>query len=354
MRPLGQTGLLVSALGLGTMGFGGRRGFAAAGRVGLDEARKQVDICLEAGVNLFDTADIYSDGDSEEILGRALAERREDVVLATKVGGVTGPGPNDVGLSRRHVIAACEASLRRLGTDYIDLYQLHRWDGLTPLEETLSALDTLIDQGKVRYVGSSNFAGWQLMKALAISDARRLPRFCSQQAYYSLVAREAENELVPVALDQGVGLLGWSPLAGGFLSGKYRRGEAAPQGSRRAAWGDPGTIDEERGYAILDELSAIAAERGATVPQVALRWLIEQPGVTSVVVAARTEAQLADNLTAPSVSLEEADLARLDQVSEPPPLYPYWHQRREQPRRLGPASGSPARGDASPNPHRTT
>jgi len=331
-RTLGESGPEVSTLALGTMGFGGRAGFEAAGSVGLEEARRQVDLCLEAGVNLFDTADIYSGGESETILGQALGERREQVVLATKVGGATGPGPDDTGLSRRHLIAACEASLQRLGTDRIDLYLVHRWDGLTPLEETLEALGELVRQGKVRHVGCSNFAGWQLMKALSISDREGLPRFCSQQIYYSLVAREAEYELVPLSLDQGVGIVVWSPLAGGFLSGKYRRGESAPEGSRRAAWGDPGEIDEDRGYAVLDALEAVARRLDASVPQVALRWLLERPGVASVVVGARTESQLEANLAAAALPLTDEDMRLLDSVSEPPAIYPHWHQRQEEER----------------------
>jgi len=344
LRTLGRTELQVSVLAFGTMGFGGRGGFRVAGRTDTAQARRLVDHCLDAGVNFFDTADIYSGGGSEKILGRALAGRRDDVVLGTKVGGAMGGGPNDAGLSRQHVIAGCEDSLRRLGTDYVDLYQVHRWDGLTPLEETLTALDDLVQQGKVRYIGCSNFAAWQLMKALATSEREGLNRFCSQQIYYSLVAREVEYELVPISLDQGVGILVWSPLAGGFLSGKYTREQPAPEGSRRAQWGDPGTIDEERGYAIIAALEDVAATHGATVPQAALRWVAHQPGVSSVIVGARTEQQLADNLRAARWAMSEDELTLLENLSAPPLIYPYWHQQRESDDRLGPADRWPRRG----------
>src|SRR3954454_463738 len=237
-RQLGRSGLRVSALTLGTMTFGGRGPFANVGSTGVDGARHQIDMCLHAGVNLIDTADVYSDGLSEEIVGKTLKGRRDRVLLATKARMPMGDGPNDAGLSRHHLIRSCEASLRRLGTDYIDLYQVHEWDGVTPLEETLGALDHLVNAGKVRYIGCSNYAGWHLMKALGISERRNLERFVSQQIYYSLQARDAEYELVPVALDQGVGILVWSPLAGGLLSGKYRRGQEGPEGSRHLTdWG---------------------------------------------------------------------------------------------------------------------
>jgi aryl-alcohol dehydrogenase-like predicted oxidoreductase len=329
LRPLAWTGLEISVLAMGTMGFGGQGGFRAAGRVGVREARRLVDLSLDAGVNLFDTADIYSNGRSEEILGQAVSGRRDRIVLATKVGGIVDPRAMDAKLSRRRIIAGCEASLRRLGTEYIDLYQVHRWDDNTPLEETLSALDDLVRDGKVRQVGCSNYAGWQLMKALAVSDRNSFIRYCSQQIYYSLVAREAENELLPVSLDQNVAILVWSPLAGGFLSGKYRRDEPAPEGSRRAEWGDPGTIDEERGYALLDGLEEIAAAHGASVAQASLRWLTHRTGVTSVIVGARNEEQLADNLGAAQWEMSADELAWLEKLSAPASLYPYWHQQRQ-------------------------
>jgi aryl-alcohol dehydrogenase-like predicted oxidoreductase len=239
-----------------------------------------------------------------------------------------GDGPNDVGQSRHHLVRACEDSLRRLGTDYIDLYQVHGFDALTPLEETLRALDDLVRSGKVRYIGCSNYSAWHLMKALCISERKGLERFVSQQAYYSLVARELEYELVPLSLDQGLGILVWSPLAAGFLSGKFRRGRAGPDGTRRSQRGDPGTIDEERGYDIIEVLDEIAQEHNATIAQAALNWVLRKPGVTSIIVGARTEEQLKDNLEAAGWQMTEEQVGRLDEVSTTPPIYPYWHQRR--------------------------
>src|SRR5688572_1903350 len=338
MRFLGNSGLKVSALAFGTMTFGGKDHFRQVGSVQVEEARRHVDLCLEAGVNLFDTADVYSQGASEEILGQALGRRRDEIILATKAHGRIGDGPNDVGQSRHHLIRACEASLRRLGTDYIDLYQLHGFDALTPLEETLQALDDLVRSGKVRYIGCSNYSAWHLMKALCISEREGLERFVSQQVYYSLVARELEYELVPLALDQGIGSLIWSPLSGGFLTGKYRRGEAGPRDTRRPRRGDPGTIDEERGFAIVDVLEEIAQDRDASIPQVALNWLLHKPGVSSVLIGARREEQLVDNLKAATWKLTPEELQRLDEVSAVPPIYPYWHQRRNNVRVPQPAN----------------
>src|SRR3954468_14056595 len=337
-RQLGRSGLRVSALTLGTMTFGGRGPFANVGSTGVDGARHQIDMCLDAGVNLIDTADVYSGGHSEEIVGEALAGRRDRVLLATKARMPMGDGPNDAGLSRHHVIAGCEASLRRVKVDHIDLFQVHEWDGHTPLEETLHALDTLVRDGKVRYVGASNYAGWQLMKALATADARGYQRFVSQQIYYSLQARDAEYELVPLTIDQGLGILVWSPLAGGLLSGKYRRGQQGPEGSRHLSdWNEPPVRDEDALYDIVDALVEIAGERGASAAQVALAWLLGRPGVTSVVIGARTDEQLADNLGAADLELSADEQARLDGLSEPPLLYPYWHQLKTSSDRLGPA-----------------
>ena len=263
-RQLGHSGLRVSSLTLGTMTFGGRGKFRDVGETDLEGARRQVDMALEAGVNLIDTANVYSDGAAEEILGRALEGRRDDVLIATKARFPMGSGPNEAGLSRHHLIEACEASLRRLQTDHIDLYQVHQWDGQTPLEETLGALQHLVQSGKVRYVGCSNFAGWQVMKALGIADRTRLPRFISQQVYLSLQERSAEYEIVPSAIDQGLGLLIWSPLAGGLLSGKYRRDEPAPEGSRHASeWDEPPVYDEDRLHDTVDVLVEIASGYGA-------------------------------------------------------------------------------------------
>ena len=337
-RQLGASGLRVSVLTMGTMTFGGRGGFASVGSTGLEEARGQVDRCLEAGVNLVDTANVYSDGLSEEIVGQVLEGRRDEVLVATKARMPMGEGPNDAGLSRHHLIRECEASLRRLRTDRIDLYQVHEWDGQTPLQETLEALDDLVRSGKVRYVGCSNYAGWQLMKALGIAERRGLARFVSQQIHYTLQAREAEYELVPIAIDQGLGVLVWSPLAGGLLSGKYRRGQPGPQESRLlAGWDEPPVRDQDKLYDIVEVLVGVAKDRGVSPAQVALAWLLARPAVTSVIVGARTEEQLVDNLGAADLSLTEEELARLEEVSRPPLLYPYWHQVKTAADRLGPA-----------------
>jgi aryl-alcohol dehydrogenase-like predicted oxidoreductase len=336
-RQLGSSGLRVSALTLGTMTFGGRDNFASVGSTDVAGAKRQIDLCLDAGVNVIDTADVYSSGLSEEIVGEALEGKRDRVVLATKARMPMGDGPNDAGLSRQHLIASCEASLRRLRTDYIDLYQVHEWDGVTPLEETLDALDHLVNSGKVRYVGCSNYAGWQLMKALGISERRGLQRFVSQQIYYSLQARDAEYEIVPVAVDQGVGILVWSPLAGGLLSGKYRRGQPAPEGSRHLTdWNEPPVRDEDQLYDVIDALVEIGDGHGASAAQVALAWLLGRPGVASVIVGARTEEQLADNLGAAALRLTDDERARLDEVSAPPLIYPFWHQAKTASDRLGP------------------
>jgi aryl-alcohol dehydrogenase-like predicted oxidoreductase len=337
-RQLGRSGLKVSALSMGTMTFGGKGAFADTGRTGVAEARRQVDLCLDAGINLVDTANIYSKGLSEEIVGEVLEGRRDKVVLATKARFRMGDGPNDAGLSRFHLIAECEASLRRLRTDWIDLYQVHEWDGLTPLEETMEALDTLVRSGKVRYVGCSNYAGWHLMKALGVSERHGYQRFVSQQIHYTLQAREAEYELVPISLDQGLGILVWSPLAGGLLSGKYRRGKAPPEGSRHlTSWGEPPVRDEEKLYDIVDALVAIAEARGVSAAEVALAWILTRPGVASVIIGGRTEAQFAQNLKAVELKLGEDEIARLEAVSRPPLLYPYWHQANSASDRLGPA-----------------
>ena len=337
-RQLGHSGLRVSALTLGTMTFGGRGHWTRVGATEVDTATRQVDMCLDAGVNLIDTADVYSDGLSEEVVGKTLKGRRDRVLLATKARFAMGDGPNDAGLSRHHLIRACEASLRRLGTDYIDLFQVHEWDGHTPLEETLSALDHLVNSGKVRYIGCSNYAAWHIMKALGISERKNLQRFISQQIYYSLQARDAEYELVPVALDQGVGILVWSPLAGGLLSGKYRRGQDMPEGSRHLTdWNEPPVHDEDQLYDIVDVLVEIAEARGVSAAQVALAWTLGRPGIATVVVGARTEEQLADNLGAADLTLEDDERARLDEVSAPRLMYPYWHQAKSASERLSEA-----------------
>ncbi len=337
-RALGRSGLRVSVLTMGTMTFGGQGGFANVGSTGVDEARRQVDLCLQAGVNLIDTADVYSGGLSEEILGEALKGRRDDVLVATKVRMAMGDGPNDAGLSAHHIVSGCEASLRRLGTDHIDLYQLHEWDGLTPLEETLAALDLLVSSGKVRYVGASNNAGWQLMKGLGTAERLGLPRFVSHQIYYSLQAREAEYELIPAAVDQGLGVLVWSPLAGGLLSGKYRRDRQPPAGSRQLTdWNEPPVRDQNALYDTVDVLVRIGEDHGVSAAQVALAYALGKPAVTSLVIGARTTEQLADNLAAADLVLTAGERERLDSVSAPPLIYPYWHQAKTARDRLSPA-----------------
>ncbi|MDR3515798.1 MAG: aldo/keto reductase [Azospirillaceae bacterium] len=337
-RQLGRSGLFVSVLTMGSMTFGGRGKFSDVGTVDLASARRQIDRCRDAGVNMIDTADVYSDGNSEDIIGEALGDRRNDLLIATKARFAMGSGPNDRGLSRYHLIAACEASQRRLRTDHIDLYQVHEWDGLTPLEETIEALDTLVRSGKVRYLGASNYAGWHLMKALATADRVGHTRFVSQQIHYTLHAREAEYELVPISIDQGLGILVWSPLAGGLLSGKYRRDLPPPAGSRHlTAWGEPPIHDQERLYRIIDTLVAVADERHVDAAAVALAWLLGRPAVTTLIIGARTEAQLEANLKAAQLTLSTDERERLDRVSTLPLPYPYWHQAKTAADRLSAA-----------------
>ncbi len=337
-RQLGHSGLRVSTITLGTMGFGGTGWAASVGQIDVDGAREQIAIARDAGVNLIDTADVYSEGLSEEIVGAALGKDRDEVLLATKVRMPMGEGPNDAGLSRHHVIRGAEASLRRLGTDYIDLYQVHEWDGQTPLEETLSALDSLVQSGKVRYLGASNYAGWQLMKALGVSERLGYQRFVSQQIYYSLQARDAETELVPVSLDQGLGILIWSPIAGGLLSGKYRRGTDAPAGSRHLSdWDEPPVHDEDKLFDTIDVLIEIGEAHSVSAAQVALAYLIGKPAVTSVIVGSRTTEQLSDNLAAAMLTLSVDEVARLDDVSAEPLRYPHWHQAKTSADRLSAA-----------------
>ncbi len=294
----------------------------------VEEARRHIEICMEAGVNLFDTADIYSFGKSEEVLGQALGAHRKDIVLATKVFVRLEPGTNKAGLTRRHILEACEASLRRLGTDYIDLYQSHNFDSLTPLDETLRAFDDLIRAGKIRYAGCSNYSGWQLMKALSISERLGIERYISQQINYSLLARDAELELMPAGIDQRAGIMSWSPLQGGLLSGKFRRGQAKPSESRLNSLDPSGTIDPERLYRIGDALAEVAAQRGVSISQAAVNWVMRKPGVDTVIIGARNEQQLRDNLAAANWSLTDAEVEHLDEVSALPLPYPYWHQQK--------------------------
>jgi aryl-alcohol dehydrogenase-like predicted oxidoreductase len=338
-RQLGQSGLRVSELCLGTMTFGS--GFFNIAVVDQGGADRMVARALEGGINFFDTADVYSLGEAEETLGRALQHcgvARESVVVATKVFSPTTRAAserkgdvNAYGLSRQHIMAGCEASLKRLATDYIDLYQVHGFDLLTPVEETLRALDDLVRQGKVRYLGCSNWTARHLMKALSMAHARDWERFISLQAYYSLVARDLEHELLPLCREEGLGLLPWSPLSGGFLTGKYRRGQDSPDGARRSGFDFP-PIDEARGFDAVESLDALAQEKGATIPQLALAWLLAQPGVSAAIVGANKMAQLEDNLKAADVQLTAAEVERLSSTTQPPTLYPQWMVERQNSR----------------------
>ena len=339
-RQLGRSGLKVPALSFGTGTFGGGTEFFRAwGASDVAEATRLVSICLEAGVNLFDTADVYSNGLSEEILGKAIEGRRQDVLISTKTTFRLGTGPNDVGSSRHHLIQACEASLRRLGTDYIDIYHLHGFDALTPVEEVLSTLNHLVESGKVRYIACSNFSGWHLMKSLAVSDRYGWPRYVGHQVYYSLLGREYEWELMPLALDQGVGALVWSPLGWGRLTGKLRRGQPLPAGSRLHQTAEKGPqVADERLYRVVDALDQVAKETEKSVPQVALNWLLQRPSVSTIIIGARNEDQLRQNLGAEGWSLSAAQVAALDRASEQEPVYPYWHQLQFSERNPPPVS----------------
>jgi len=330
-RLLGGSGFKVPVLTLGTGTFGGTNEFFKAwGTTGVDEATRLVDIALEAGLTMFDSADGYSGGAAEEILGAAIKGRRDQVLISTKGTFATGTGPNEVGSSRHHLIRAVEASLRRLGTDYIDLYQLHAFDALTPVEEALQTLDDLVRAGKIRYIGCSNFSGWHLMKSLAVSEKYGLTRYVAHQAYYSLVGRDYEWELMPLALDQKVGAVVWSPLGWARLTGRIRRGQPKPEGTRgqSKANNEAGPqISDEYLYQVVDAIDAIAAETGKTVPQIALNWLLQRPSVATLVIGARNEDQLRANLGAVGWNLTPDQVARLDAASAVTPAYPYWHQR---------------------------
>lgn len=332
--PLGPSGVLVSELCLGTMTFGEGWGF---GGIDTSTASQILGRALDAGVNFVDTADVYSEGKSEEILGAALRGLRDRVVLATKAFGRMGRGANDSGLSRYHLVRACEASLRRLGTDRIDLYQIHGFDPLTPLDETLAALDHLVQSGKVLSVGFCNLAAWQAAKALGISEARRLAKFVSAQMYYSLVGRDIEHEVVPLCLDENLAILPWSPLAGGFLTGKYRRGqEQHPEGSRFATsrFGEFPPVDKDRGFDVVDRLIALAVERDTTPTTIAIKWLLTRPGVTSVIIGVRHPEQLSANLAATEFQLPQSDLDELTELTNPPALYPQWMIQRQAANRV--------------------
>ena len=321
---LGRSGLKVSSLSIGTATFGGD---GLWGSTDVAEAQKQIDLCLDHGVNLVDTANVYADTKSETIIGEALTDgRRDRVLLATKVRFPRGTGPNDRGLSRWHIIRECENSLKRMKTDHIDLYQVHEWDGETPLEETVEALDTLVKQGKVRYLGCSNYSAWHLMKALSVADAAHYQRFVSQQIHYTLHSREAEYELVPLGLDQGVGILVWSPLAGGWLSGKYTRNTRPESGRQQTGFKEPPIYDWDHLWDIVDVVNEVAAAHGVSGAQVSLAWLLQRPLVASVIIGGRNFAQFEDNLKAVDLKLTAEQIAKLDKVSQPPLIYPYWHQ----------------------------
>jgi len=325
---LGKTGLFVSKLCLGTMTFGGKGFWEMIGQLGQETVTHLVDRCLDAGINFFDTANIYSFGESERLLGLALKDNRKRVVLATKVRGRMSEDPNEVGLSRKHIFDQVHDSLKRLRTDYIDLYQIHGYDPFTPFEETLRALDDLVRQGKVRYIGASNLAAWQLMKAMGVSDRLGLARFDSLQAYYSIAGRDLERELGPLIQDQGLALMVWSPLAGGLLSGKYNREGGGPEGSRRASFDFP-PVDKVRAFKVIDVMRPIAKAHGVSVANIALAWLLHQDTVTSVIIGAKTLDQLEDNLNAVNIELSGHDLQLLDEVSALPPEYPQWMISRQ-------------------------
>lgn len=329
-RLLGASGLKVPVLSFGTGTFGGRGEFFEAwGSSDVEEAKRIVDICLDAGLNMFDSADVYSAGNSEAVLGQAIKGRRDQVLISTKATFTFGKGPNEVGSSRFHLINAVEGSLKRLGTDYIDLFQLHAFDAQTPIEETLSALDTLVRAGKIRYIGCSNFSGWHLMKSLSISERYGWSRHVAHQAYYSLIGRDYEWELMPLAKDQGVGTVVWSPLGWGRLTGKIRRGAPKPAVSRlnsQVVVDSGPQVDDEYLFNVVDVLDEIAAETGKTVPQISLNWLLTRPTVSTLIIGARTEDQLKQNLGALGWELSADQLERLDKVSRPTLPYPYWHQ----------------------------
>jgi len=327
-RLLGKSGLSVSAFSFGTMTIGGRERFSKMGNLGVDDTVRILAILQDAGVTTLDTADMYSAGGSEEILGEALKGRRDDFVIVTKAFNRMGPGPHDIGLSRKHLIAACEASLRRLQTDYLDLYLCHHADTYVPIEETLRAYEDLVRSGKVRYIGCSNHSAWRVMKSLATSDRIGAPRYICQQVNYSLVSRDVEHEIIPLALEEGCGLMVWSPLQAGLLTGKFRKDTPRPTVARLNELDVPGTVDFDRLYRMVDVLDAIARDRNVSISQVSLNWGLHKPGVDTVVLGARNETQLRDNLAAATWKLTPEESARLDEASALPEPYPYWHQHK--------------------------
>jgi aryl-alcohol dehydrogenase-like predicted oxidoreductase len=336
-RQLGNSGLKVSLHTLGTMNFSGEGFFGMAGSLTLKESQRLVDIAIDHGVNIFDTSNAYTTGKSEEALGEVLKGKSDQMLVGTKVRFSMGKGPNEQGLSRFHIIHEAEASLKRLKRDHIDLYFLHEWDGLTPVDEMMAALDTLVKQGKVRYIGCSNFSAWHIMKCMMVADRHNLQKFICQQIHYTIEARDAEYELMPVALDQGVGIQVWSPIAGGLLSGKFRR-NATPEVSRHVSgWSEPPIRDQERLYRIIDALVEVGDAHKVSAAQVALAWLAGRPGVASLIIGARNEAQLKDNLASATLVLSADERKKLDDVSLLPLIYPYWHQCNSAAERLGPA-----------------
>lgn len=336
-RTLGHSGLKVSLHTLGTMNFDGEGFFTMPGSVDRREAARFVDIAVDHGVNLLDTSNAYTRGKSEAALGELLKGRSDQLMVGTKVRFGMGDGPNEQGLSRFHIIHECEASLRRLQRDHIDIYFLHEWDGMTPIEETMEALNTLIQQGKIRYIGCSNFSGWHIMKSMLAAERHHFQKFVCQQIHYTLESRDAEYELMPIAIDQGVAIQVWSPIAGGLLSGKFRRDKSPEQSRHISGWTEPPVRDQERLWRIIDTLVEIGDARGVSGAQVALAWLAGRPGVASVIVGARNEAQLKDSLASANLKLSADERKRLDDVSQPPLIYPYWHQFNSASARLGPA-----------------
>lgn len=328
---MGASGLFVPVLSFGTATFGGGNEFFKAwGTTQLDDAKKMVHLCLDAGVNLFDTADVYSNGLSEEILGKALAGLRDKVLISTKATFNMGGGPNDVGSSRYHLVKSCDDSLRRLNTDHIDIYHMHGMDGNTPVEETLRALDDLVTSGKVRYIACSNFSGWHLMKSLSVSERYGWSKYVAHQAYYSLLDREFEWELMPLGINQNVSTIVWSPLASGQLTGKFRRGQPIPQDNRRSQGGSHGPeTNFERLHTIIDALDEVAEETGKSIAQVSLNWLLQRPTIANIIIGARNEEQLKQNLAAVGWNLTVEQIKKLDAASEIAPIYPYWHQRQD-------------------------
>jgi aryl-alcohol dehydrogenase-like predicted oxidoreductase len=327
-RLFGRTGLYVSELCFGAMTFGGQGFWQVVGKTAQDEADRLVGLALDGGINFFDTADVYSEGESEKILGHALKEHRKDVILATKVRGRVGPGPNQLGLSRRHILESIDGSLKRLGTDYVDLYQIHGVDVVTPLDETLRALDDIVRAGKARYVGCSNLAAWQIAKANGLAAQHGWERFESLQAYYTIAGRDLERELVPLLNDQTMGLMVWSPLAGGLLSGKFTRDGSGPPGARRASFDFP-PVDKERAFACIDVMKTVGDAHGVSVARVALAWLLAKPAVTAIIIGAKNEEQLKDNLAVTDLVLTTDQMAQLDKVSALPPEYPGWMFERQ-------------------------